>query len=110
MAGPPQIKLITAGPERITATPIGLQMRKCDGMCIFNTPSMIPTKPKHLAVLRPSSGTVLSEASFENVLICLDVRIMDPSGETRGNERTWSLGTKLQENMQPDASNCLNTC
>lgn len=59
VAGPPQIKLITAGPERITATPLGLQMGKCDGMCIFNTPSVIPSKPKHLAVLRPTPGTVL---------------------------------------------------
>lgn len=109
VAGPTEIKLITAGAERITATPIGLQMRKCDGMCIFNTPSVIPSKPKHLAVLRPSPGTVLClRLLFEKVLIVLDVRIMGPSGE-RGNDRTRSLRTKLQENTQPAASNCFTS-
>lgn len=69
----------------------------------------IKTKTSH-SVAAVTGHCSLSEASFENVLICLDVRIMDPSGETRGNDRTRSLSTKLQENTQPAASNCLNTC
>lgn len=55
VAGPPQIKLITPGPEPDhSSPPIGPPMRKCDGMSVFNTLNVIPSKAKHLPVLQPS--------------------------------------------------------
>lgn len=110
VAGPPQIKLITAGPERITAAPdraadeeiwwnVRFQHSQCDSIKSKTSPSVA-------AVNERSSQ---SEAPFENVGIRLDVRIMEPSGETRGSDGTRSLSTKLQENIQPTAPNCLNT-
>lgn len=110
VAGPPQIKLITPGPERITAAPdraadeemwwnVRFQHSQCDSIKSKTSPSVA-------AVTERSSW---SEAPFENVVIRLDVRITEPSGETRGSDGTRSLSTKLQENIQPTAPNCLNT-
>lgn len=110
VAGPPQIKLITPGPERITAAPdraadeemwwnVRFQHSQCDSIKTKTAPSVA-------AVTERSSP---SEAPFGNVGIRLDVRIMEPSGETRGSDGTGSLSTKLQENIQPTAPNCLNT-
>lgn len=64
------------------------------------------TSPSVAAATERSSA---SEAPLENVGIRLDVRITEPSGETRGSDGTRSLRTKLQENIQAAAPNCLNT-
>lgn len=84
VAGPPQIKLITPGPERITAAPdraadeemwwnVRFQHSQCDSIKSKTSPS-VAAVTEHFS---------WSEAPFENVGIRLDVRIMEPSGETR---------------------------
>lgn len=95
VAGPPQIKLITPGPEQFTAAPGGAADEEMWWNVRFQHSQCDSIKTKTSAgVAAVTEHCSQSEAPFGNAGIRLDMRIMEPSGETRGSNGTRSLSNR----------------